>query len=161
MIKSRFDSGNWSRVNGLPGQDDMIRYLEHLVKSNPERTFTRQELMDSVKQEFGIPDPVATAECPNCETPAFYTRFTYLITDAVQGKRKAIRPFLRRLEENKYQWISDEEISRECEKKHCLALMRQASCLGFSKSDAITAFKVGHPEDIILWAANEMYEPKN
>jgi len=87
--KSNFDTGHWSEVNGLPGQDDIINYLEHLLSVNPNQCFTRRGLMDSVINEFGIPASNAEAEGPKSNTAGFYTRMTYLITDAIQGKRRA------------------------------------------------------------------------
>ena len=157
MIKSKFDSGNWSPVNGLPGQDDMIHYLEYLLKTNPTKVFTRQELMDSVKTEFGIPETAATAECPNCQTQSFYTRFTYLITDAVQGKRKAVKPFMKRLSLNEYQYLSDEEITLKYEQGRCLAIMVHARKIGFKKEDALEMFKLDHPKNILSDAAETAY----
>ena len=110
-IKSRFDTGNWSEVNGLPGQDDIINYLEHLLSSNPNQCFTRRGLMDSVINEFGIPTTNAEAEGPKSNTTGFYTRMTYLITDAVQGKRRSDgNQFAKRLSLGVYQHITGDGI---------------------------------------------------
>jgi hypothetical protein len=63
--------------------------------------------MDSVIKEFGIPNANAEAEGPASITGAFYTRMTYLITDAVQGKRRADgNQFAKRICYNIYQHIS-------------------------------------------------------
>jgi len=104
--KSKFDKGNWSPVNGLPAQNDIINYLEHLFSTNPNQCFTRNELMDSVVQEFGIPPVKAEADGPGSQTAAFYTRMTYLITDAIQGKRRASKAFAKRLDHGLYQSIN-------------------------------------------------------
>ena len=105
--KSQFDTGNWSEINGLPGQDDIINYLEHLLAADPNKCHTRRGLMESVVNEFGIPIPNAEAEGPKSTTPGFYTRITYLITDAVQGKRRAIgNQFAKRISFGVYQHIS-------------------------------------------------------
>lgn len=109
--KSQFDTGNWSEVNGLPGQDDIINYLEHLLASNPNQCFTRRGLMDAVINEFGIPATNAEAEGPKSNTTGFYTRMTYLITDAVQGKRRADgNAFAKRICFGVYQHISGDGI---------------------------------------------------
>jgi len=105
--KSQFDSGNWSPINGLPGQDDIICYLEHLLSSDPNKCFTRRDLMESVIQEFGIPTVNAEAEGPKSNTTGFYTRMTYLITDAVQGKRRADgNQFAKRISYGVYQHVT-------------------------------------------------------
>ena len=106
-IKSKFDTGNWSEVNGLPAQDDIIHYMEHLFASDPNKCYTRQELMSEVIKEFGIPATNAEADGPQSNTSAFYTRVTYLITDGLQGKRRADgHPFIKRLSSSVYQHIS-------------------------------------------------------
>lgn len=105
--KSTFDSGNWSPVNGLPGQDDIINYLEHLLSQDVNQCFTRRQLMDAVINEFGIPTTAAEAEGPKSTTSGFYTRMTYLITDAVQGKRRADgNRFAKRIRFGVYQHIN-------------------------------------------------------
>ena len=104
--KSQFDSGHWSEVNGLPAQDDIINYLEHLFMSDPNKNHTRRGLMESVIHEFGIPAMAAEAEGPKSNTTGFYSRCTYLITDAIQGKRRAANPFAKRLTWGVYQHIS-------------------------------------------------------
>jgi len=105
--KSRFDTGKWSPVNGLPGQDDIINYLEYLLASDPNKCFTRRGLMDSVIDEFEIPTPAAEAEGPKSNTTGFYTRMTYLITDSIQGKRRADgNQFAKRLKLGVYQYIT-------------------------------------------------------
>ncbi len=107
MTKSTFDSGNWSSVNGLPGQNDIIQYLEYLLLLEPNKCHTRRGLMDSVVKEFGIPDTNAEAEGPQSMTAGFYTRMTYLITDAVQGKRRADgNQFAKRLSLGVYQHVT-------------------------------------------------------
>lgn len=116
--KSQFDTGNWSDVNGLPGQDDMIHFMEHLLQSNPHKCFSRRQLMDSVAREFGIPATAQEADGPKSSTPGYYTRLTYLITDAVQGKRRADgNPFAKRIGPGVYQHISgDGKLSVEFKK---------------------------------------------
>jgi hypothetical protein len=104
--RSTFDTGNWSEVNGLPGQNDIINYLEHLFTSNPHETYTRRQLMDKVAIEFGIPTVAQEAEGPKSHTPGYYTRMTYLITDSVQGKRRATAAFAKRIAFGVYQHIS-------------------------------------------------------
>jgi hypothetical protein len=123
MNKSKFDTGKWSDVNGLPGQDDIINYLEHLLLADPNKCFTRRGLMDSVINEFGIPATNAEAEGPKSNTTGFYTRMTYLITDAIQGKRRADgNQFAKRLSLGVYQHINgngviSEDILKERSKK--------------------------------------------
>jgi hypothetical protein len=123
MNKSTFDSDKWSEVNGLPGQDDIINYLEHLFKSEPNKCHTRRSLMDSVANEFGIPAVNQEAEGPESHTPGYYTRMTYLITDAIQGKRRAEgNQFAKRLRLNVYQHVSgDGVISAELKPKKKLS----------------------------------------
>lgn len=107
VSKSQFDTGNWSEVNGLPGQDDIIRYLEHLFTSNPNQCFTRRGLMDEVAKKFSIPTVAQEAEGPKSNTAGYYTRMTYLITDAIQGKRRADgNAFAKRIGYSVYQHIS-------------------------------------------------------
>lgn len=102
--KSKFDTGNWSEVNGLPGQSDMLNFLRHLAGQNQNRCFTRRQLMEEVAKEFEIPAHVQEAEGPNSDTTGYYTRLTYLIADAVHGVRRADgEAFLKRLEFNVYQ----------------------------------------------------------
>lgn len=109
--KSQFDTGNWSDVNGLPGQDDIISYLEHLFTSNPNRCFTRRGLMDEVAKEFGIPAVAQEAEGPKSHTAGYYTRMTYLITDSIQGKRRADgNAFAKRIGYGVYQHISGDGV---------------------------------------------------
>jgi hypothetical protein len=105
MRVSRFDTGNWSNVNGLPGQDDMIRYLEYLLSADVDKCFSRRDLMAAVVNEFGIPVVAAEAEGPNSSTAGFYTRLTYLITDGVRGERRAPHQFMRRLGLSVYQHV--------------------------------------------------------
>lgn len=103
---SKFDSGNWSEVNGLPGQQDMINFLRDLVGRDKNRCFTRRQLMDEVAREFEIPVHVQEADCPNSNISGYYTRLTYLIADALGGVRRADgAAFLKRLEFNVYQHI--------------------------------------------------------
>lgn len=103
---SKFDSGNWSEVNGLPGQNDMLNFLRDLAGRDKNRCFTRRQLMDEVAKEFQIPAHVQEAEGPNSNTSGYYTRLTYLIADAIQGVRRADgAAFLKRLEFNVYQHI--------------------------------------------------------
>lgn len=109
-IKSSFDSGKWSEVNGLPAQDDIIHYLEYLLSSSPNECYTRRDLMDSVINEFGIPIPNVEANGPKSHTPAFYTRVTYLITDSVQGKRRAEKAFAKRIAFGVYQHITGDGV---------------------------------------------------
>ncbi len=105
--KSSFDSGNWSEVNGLPGQQDIMNYLEHLTSSEPNRCFTRRQLMDEVAKEFGIPATAQEANGPNSTTAGYYTRLTYLISDGIQGVRRAEgNPFLKRVAFATYQHVS-------------------------------------------------------
>jgi len=117
--KSQFDTGNWSDVNGLPGQNDIINYLEHFLAAQPNQCHTRRSLMDSVINEFGIPATSAEASGPKSNTTGFYTRMTYLITDAVQGKRRANgNQFAKRLSYSVYQHITgDGVISPELKKR--------------------------------------------
>lgn len=105
-MKSKFDTGNWSEINGLPGQDDILRFMEHLTSSNPDKCYSRRELMNEVINEFGIPLAAATAEGPQSGTAGFYTRMTYLITDAIQGERRASKAFLKRVGYGWYQHIT-------------------------------------------------------
>ncbi len=105
--RSRFDTGQWSEVNGLPGQNDIIHYLEFLLSSNPNRCYSRSDLMNAVAREFEIPEPATEAEGPKSNTPAYYTRLTYLITDAIQGKRRADgNQFAKRIALGIYQHIT-------------------------------------------------------
>ena len=105
--KSKFDTGNWSPVNGLPGKLDIINYLEFLLASNPNQCYTRRQLMDSVAKEFEIPTVAQEAEGPKSDKAGFYTRVTYLITDAIQGKRKSDgNQFAKRVAFNVYQHIT-------------------------------------------------------
>lgn len=111
---SEFDTGNWSDVNGLPGQQDMLNYLCCLVSSDPNRCFTRRQLMDEVAKEFNIPTTAVEAEGPKSSTPAYYTRLTYLITDAVNGVRRANTAFLKRIAVSCYQHVSGNgKVSKE------------------------------------------------
>lgn len=106
-MKSKFDTGNWSEVNGLPGQQDILTFLEYLTKSNPNRNFTRRQLMDEVAKEFDIPTTAQEAEGPQSNTPGYYTRLTYLISDAIQGVRRAGgNVFLKRIYFTVYQHIT-------------------------------------------------------
>jgi hypothetical protein len=105
--KSQFDTGNWSEVNGLPGQQDIMNFMEHLTKTNPNRCFTRRQLMDEVAKEFGIPTTAQEADGPNSHTAGYYTRLTYLISDAIQGVRRAEgNPFLKRIAYSVYQHVT-------------------------------------------------------
>ena len=104
--KSKFDTGNWSEVNGLPGQNDMLNFLRDLAGRNKNRCFTRRQLMEEVAKEFEIPAHVQEAEGPNSNTSGYYTRLTYLIADGVHGVRRADgQAFLKRLEFNVYQHV--------------------------------------------------------
>lgn len=104
--KSKFDTGNWSEVNGLPGQNDMLAFLRDLAGRDKNRCFTRRQLMEEVAREFEIPAHVQEAEGPNSNTAGYYTRLTYLIADAIQGVRRADgAAFLKRLEFNVYQHV--------------------------------------------------------
>jgi hypothetical protein len=106
-MKSKFDTGNWSEVNGLPGQQDIMTFMEYLTKSNPNRCFTRRQLMDEVAKEFNIPATAQEAEGPKSNTPGYYTRLTYLISDAIQGVRRAEgNPFLKRIYFATYQHVT-------------------------------------------------------
>jgi hypothetical protein len=104
---SKFDTGNWSEVNGLPGQSDMLNFLRDLASRDKNRCFTRRQLMEEVAQEFQIPAHVQEATGPQSDTAGYYTRLTYLIADAIQGVRRAEDDgaFLRRLEYNVYQHV--------------------------------------------------------
>ena len=103
---SKFDSGNWSEVNGLPGQQDMVNFLRDLAGRDKNRCFTRRQLMEEVAREFEIPAHVQEAEGPKSNTSGYYTRLTYLIADGIQGVRRADGvAFLKRLEFNVYQHI--------------------------------------------------------
>ncbi len=117
MIKSKspFDTGNWSEVNGLPGQQDMVNFLQHLTQTDPNKNFTRRQLMDEVAKEFEIPATAQEAEGPKSTTPGYYTRLTYLISGAVLGKwRSEGKPFLKRIEWSVYQHITGNgTVSRE------------------------------------------------
>jgi hypothetical protein len=105
--KSPFDTGNWSEVNGLPGQQDIMNFLEHLTANNPNRCFTRRQLMDEVAKEFEIPAAAQEAEGPKSNTSGYYTRLTYLISDAIAGVRRAEgRPFLKRIAFSVYQHVT-------------------------------------------------------
>lgn len=107
ITKSAFDSGNWSATNGLPGQDDIINFLEHLLSNNPNLCFTRRELMEWVIVEFGIEPAAAEATGPHSNCNGFYTRMTYLITDAIRGVRRADHnQFAKRVAFGVYQHIS-------------------------------------------------------
>ena len=102
---SKFDTGNWSEVNGLPGQQDIMDFLRDLTGRDKNQCYTRRGLMDAVAKEFEIPAHVQEIEGPKSNTPGYYTRLTYLISDAIQGVRRAEDggAFLRRLEFNVYQ----------------------------------------------------------
>lgn len=103
---SKFDSGNWGIVSKLPAQDDMIAFMEFYFFSNPHLILTRQDIIDAIVIEFNIPDETTKELCPHCETTTLYTRVTYLISDAVQGLRKASRPFLKRIGRAQYQYTN-------------------------------------------------------
>ena len=62
--------------------------------------------MDEVATEFGIPTVAQEAEGPQSQTSGYYTRMTYLITDSVQGKRRANAPFAKRIAFGVYQHIT-------------------------------------------------------
>ena len=106
--KSQCDTGNWSEVNGLPGQQDIMNFLRHLTTQDPNRCFTRRQLMDEVAKEFEIPTTAQEAEGPQSHTAGYYTRCTYLIADAISGVRRAEADgaFLKRLEFNVYQHVT-------------------------------------------------------
>jgi len=109
MIKSKsmFDTGNWSEVNGLPGQQDMVNFLAWLTAAVPNKNFTRRQLMDEVAKEFEIPATAQEAEGPKSNTPGYYTRLTYLISGAVLGKwRSEGKPFIKRIDRSVYQHIT-------------------------------------------------------
>jgi hypothetical protein len=104
---SKFDTGNWSEVNGLPGQQDIMNFLEFLTSSDPNKCYTRRDLMDEVAKEFEIPTVAIEAEGPKSTTPGYYTRLTYLISDGIQGKRRAEgNPFMKRIAPACYQHIT-------------------------------------------------------
>ena len=106
-MKSNFDTGNWSEINGLPGQQDILNFMQHLTSTNPNRCFTRRQLMDEVAREFDIPTTAQEAEGPKSNTPGYYTRLTYLISDAIQGVRRAEgNSFLKRIYFAVYQHIT-------------------------------------------------------
>ena len=106
-MKSKFDTGNWSEVNGLPGQQDIMNFMQHLTSTDPNRNFTRRQLMDEVAKEFTIPVDTQEAEGPKSTTPGYYTRLTYLISDAIQGVRRAEgNPFLKRIYFAVYQHVT-------------------------------------------------------
>jgi len=172
ITKSVFDTGNWSDVNGLPGQNDIINYLEHLLSTNPNKCFTRQGLMDSVINEFGIPATNAEAEGPKSNTTGFYTRMTYLITDAVQGKRRASgNQFAKRLCFGVYQHISgDGVVSAELKtpKKVSARLVNQAMVSvkilhELNKSPEEILCKICHlwDDDVIEAAINKVFSLTN
>ena len=162
LSKSRFDTGNWSPVNYLPGQDDIIHYLEFLLSSDPNKCYTRRELMEAVTKEFSIPLVNTEAEGPKSDTPAFYTRMTYLITDAIQGKRRADNhQFAKRIAFGVYQHITGDGILRG------EALQRELKPIIVSKrqvKEALVSVKIlkelnHEPEQVIcelshLWSDN-------
>ena len=106
--KSPFDTGNWSEVNGLPGQQDIVNFLRHLTSQDPNRCFTRRQLMDEIAKEFEIPTDAQESEGPKSSTTGYYTRCTYLIADAIQGVRRSEvgGAFMKRLEFNLYQNVA-------------------------------------------------------
>lgn len=104
---SKFDTGNWSEVNGLPGQQDIMNFLMFLTSSDPNKCYTRRDLMDEVAKEFSIPATAQEAEGPKSTTPGYYTRLTYLISDGIQGKRRAEgNAFMKRIAPSCYQHIT-------------------------------------------------------
>ena len=104
---SRFDTGNWSEVNGLPGQQDILNFLMFLTSQDPNKCYTRRDLMDKVAEEFQIPSFATEAEGPKSTTPGYYTRLTYLISDGIQGKRRAEgNAFMKRIAPSCYQHIT-------------------------------------------------------
>ena len=109
--KSQFDTGNWSEVNGLPGQQDMLNFLEFLVSQDPNKCRTRRQLMDEIAKEFEIPSEAQEAEGPKSDTAGYYTRLTYLISGAVLGKwRSEGNPFLKRIARSVYQHINGNNV---------------------------------------------------
>jgi hypothetical protein len=63
--------------------------------------------MDAVAKEFNIPAAAQEAEGPKSNTAGYYTRMTYLITDAVQGKRRADgNKFAKRIGYSVYQHVN-------------------------------------------------------
>lgn len=104
---SKFDTGNWSDVNGLPGQQDILNFLQYLTASDPNKCYTRRDLMDEVAKEFEIPATAQEAEGPKSTTAGYYTRLTYLISDGIQGKRRAEgNAFMKRIAPACYQHIT-------------------------------------------------------
>ena len=169
--KSSFDTGNWSPVNGLPAQDDIIHYLEHLLSQDPNKCFTRQQLMEAVANEFGIPTAAVEATGPESNTAAFYTRCTYLITDLVQGKRRAEKVFAKRIAFGVYQHISGNGVVSGDAAKHLKKAVRVPRKLVEQAKVSVKILKDLHwePERIILelntWSAevveqaiNEVFE---
>lgn len=112
-IKSTFDSGIRSDINGLPPIPDIIRFMEALMEYDPNLSYTRQELTEYVADEFDIPPAVKDAT-EGCKTTLFQTRMNYILCDAIRGERENHisdspiigEPWAKRIGVNTYQHIS-------------------------------------------------------
>jgi hypothetical protein len=107
-LKSSFDTGNWSKVSGLPNEQDMTNFLEHLTASDPNECYTRLDLYDAIATEFEIPALVQEATGPNSTTPAFHTSVSRgVLSHALYGIRHADgNRFLKRVALATYQHIT-------------------------------------------------------
>lgn len=83
---SQFDSGFRSEKNGLPLIPEIVRFLEHFLKTDPNKSYSRLDLIDAVAKEFQIPSVNQEAE-GDSPTPLFHSRMNFIIADAVQGER--------------------------------------------------------------------------
>ena len=109
---SPFDSGVRSEKNNLPLIPDIVRFLEHFLKSDPDKSYTRLDLIDAVAKEFQIPTMNQEVE-GDSSTPLFHSRMNFIIADAVQGERAdhvpgapiVGKPWAKRLDVGVYQYI--------------------------------------------------------
>jgi hypothetical protein len=111
---SKFDSGKRSEINGLPLIEDITRFIENLLLSSPNTSFTRLDLIEAVTNEFNIPSNLIEMLGPDSSTPLFNTRMNYIISDAIHGEREnhfpgaAItgKPWAKRVALGQYQHIT-------------------------------------------------------
>lgn len=80
-----FDSGRRSSVNGLPPEEDIIHFLNHLFAQDPNKCFTRKDLMREVGNGFDIPADNQEVSGPHSDRARYYTFLSYLITDTIMG----------------------------------------------------------------------------
>ena len=98
----------WSEVTGLPNEQCMTNFLEHLTASDPNKCWTRRDLYNAIATGFDIPATVQEAEGPKSNTPAFATSVSRgVISQAIYGVRHSKdNPFLKRIATACYQHVS-------------------------------------------------------